>query len=36
LDNLDTLYDNTVFYKSLTEDQRQMMADLWNQVKAAP
>ena len=36
LDNLDTLYDNTVFYRSLTEDQRQMMADIWNQVKAAP
>jgi spermidine/putrescine transport system substrate-binding protein len=36
LGNLDTLFDNTVFYKSLTEEQRQMMSDVWNQVKAAP
>lgn len=36
LDNLDTLFDNTVFYKPLTEDQRQMMSDIWNQVKASP
>ncbi len=36
LDKLDTLADRTVFYQPLTEEQRQTITTVWDEVKAAP
>jgi len=36
LDQIDTLTDRTFFYQPLTEEQRQAITQLWDEVKAAP
>lgn len=36
LDNIDALFQKTIFYQPLTDDQRQMLVEMWNEVKAAP
>lgn len=36
LDEFDTIGERNVFYRSLNEQQREMMNDTWQQVKAAP
>jgi spermidine/putrescine-binding protein len=36
LDQADTLFERTVFYQPLTEEQRQIRTRLWDEVKAAP
>jgi len=36
LDEVDTLFERTVFYQPLTEEQRDMVIGMWNEVKAAP
>ncbi|HLF89168.1 MAG TPA: ABC transporter substrate-binding protein [Anaerolineales bacterium] len=36
LDNIDALFEKTVFYQPLTEEQRQLVIEMWNEVKAAP
>jgi len=36
LDEVDTLFDRTVFYQPLSEEQRQMLVQMWDEVKAAP
>lgn len=35
LNQVDTLTDRTVFYQPLTEEQRAMMSDIWDEVKAS-
>jgi spermidine/putrescine-binding protein len=36
LDQMDTLPDRTFFYQPLTEEQRQTITTVWDEVKAAP
>jgi spermidine/putrescine-binding protein len=36
LDKVDELFAKTIFYQPLSEEQRQMVIDMWNEVKAAP
>lgn len=36
LDDVDALFQETVFYQPLTDEQRQLVIDMWNEVKAAP
>lgn len=36
LDKVNELFERTVFYQPLSEDQRQLVIQMWNEVKAAP
>ena len=36
LDEVDTIFQETVFYQPLTEEERGWLIDMWNDVKAAP
>ena len=36
LDEVDTLFERTVFYQPLSESDRQMIQAMWDEVKAAP
>ncbi|GAB4578498.1 MAG: ABC transporter substrate-binding protein [Anaerolineales bacterium] len=36
LDRVDELFEKTVFYQPLNEEQRQLVIQMWNEVKAAP
>jgi len=36
LEQIDTLTERTIFYQGLTNEQRQIRSNLWNEVKAAP
>lgn len=36
LDQIDNLTERTIFYQPLTEEQRQTMISIWDEVKAAP
>lgn len=36
LDDVDALFEKTVFYQPLTEEQHTMIIEMWNEVKAAP
>ncbi|HNB50660.1 MAG TPA: ABC transporter substrate-binding protein [Anaerolineales bacterium] len=36
LDKVDELFAKTIFYQPLSDEQRQMLVEMWNEVKAAP
>lgn len=36
LDQVDTLFERTVFYQPMSEEQRQLITQMWDEVKAAP
>lgn len=36
LDEVDTLFDRTSFYQPLSEEDRQLIVSMWDEVKAAP
>ena len=36
LDQVDTLFESTIFYQPLSDEQRQLVINMWNEVKAAP
>jgi len=36
LDNIDVIFEETVFYQPITEEERGWLIDMWNDVKAAP
>jgi spermidine/putrescine-binding protein len=36
LDDVDALFEETIFYQPLTVEEREMIIEMWNEVKAAP
>ncbi len=36
LDQVDTLFERTIFYQPITDEERQWVIEMWNEVKAAP
>jgi hypothetical protein len=36
LDQVDTLFERTIFYQPMSEEQRQLITQMWDEVKAAP
>jgi hypothetical protein len=36
LDQVDTLLERTIFYQPLSDDERQLVTQMWDEVKAAP
>jgi spermidine/putrescine transport system substrate-binding protein len=36
LDQVDALFEQTIFYQPITEEQRQMVIKMWDEVKATP
>ena len=36
LDNVDVIFEETIFYQPITEEERGWLVDMWNEVKAAP